>query len=478
MEILILNARTHMETTSTQYENLSKEAVHAIRQVCLGVKGITPHELAELLKAIADAPLDEKFRSELRDLFNEKLSNDPSICLRSSTCNKVDFPENYLRKQDWDQLMDSGADVNSKLCCLANLWANLGLDHPTEKSARNIAALGVLTEQEVVIAGPMGVQHLRTFKRLLKDFAVKVRATTMFSNAPEVYTGVVDQLQQSFPQWYNNVYSESNPVGCPPHLQLNVKRMQATMGCRSSKTGCVQLGKASDAMSKAMQMFIGMQMTSQQQREAPIPGLVVYGRQRSGDNQGQESQGLLALPAPASALTLPSPATTALPAPAETLALPAPTCTAASSQGLPGSQHAVGKHVAALQAILAQGKQKTDVAETLVDDLPDGDCPETPAKTTKRNPKTRKTPQKKVMKRPAAVKGDKSSSTSSLQFPGTQPRPPLIFGKSKVYFSEHKFRLMERMGDRVDKAFSHKNKDAKEVWKMVVKRLEQLNPHT
>ena len=36
MEILILNAITGIDTNSQQYEGLSKDAVNAIKQVCLG----------------------------------------------------------------------------------------------------------------------------------------------------------------------------------------------------------------------------------------------------------------------------------------------------------------------------------------------------------------------------------------------------------------------------------------------------------
>ena len=115
-----------------------------------------PQELTELLQAITDAPLNAQYRCELRDLFNQKLSNDPSLSLTSTACVKVDFPDNYLRAEDWNTLMDSGKDVSTKLLYLATLWANLGLVHPSEKSSRNIAALGVLTEPEVVIAGPPG----------------------------------------------------------------------------------------------------------------------------------------------------------------------------------------------------------------------------------------------------------------------------------------------------------------------------------
>ena len=285
MEILILNAKTGMDTNSQQYEEMSKDAVNAIKQVCLGVKGVSEKELTELLQAITDAPLNAQYRDELRDLFNQKLSNDPFLSLTSTASIKVDFPENYLRQQDWDMLMDTGADVNVKLLYLATLWANLGLVHPTERSAKNIAALGVLTEEEVVVGGPMGVSHLRTFKKSLKDCVSKIRATN-FSNSPGVYTGFVDELQKSYPQWYSQVYSEASPpVGCPAHMHMAVKRMQSTMACRSSRAGCGNLGNprvGQSTMGNAVQMLLNMQMANQManQMQVPmeqsLPGLVVY----------------------------------------------------------------------------------------------------------------------------------------------------------------------------------------------------------
>ena len=39
----------------------------------------------------------------------------------------------------------------------------------------------------------------------------KIRATNI-SNSPGVYTGFVDELQKSYPQWYSQVYSEANPL--------------------------------------------------------------------------------------------------------------------------------------------------------------------------------------------------------------------------------------------------------------------------
>ena len=85
------------------------------------------------------------------------------------------------------------------------------------------------------------------------------------------------------------------------------------------------------------------------------------------------------------------------------------------------------------------------------------------------------------MKRPAAARqgkspSHKSSSCSSLEFLGTDRRPPLIYGTSKVYFSKDSYRLIQQMGDRCDVNFSFKSKDPKEVWKMLAMRLKELNP--
>ena len=77
--------------------------------------------------------------------------------------------------------------------------------------------------------------------------------------------------------------------------------------------------------------------------------------------------------------------------------------------------------------------------------------------------------------RPAAAK-PQTMSSSSLPFPRTNHRPPLVYGNSKVHFGKDKYRLLERIGDKQDKAYSFKVKDPKEVWKTIAKRLKELNP--
>ena len=61
--------------------------------------------------------------------------------------------------------MNNQEDVNNKLSHLAKFWATVRLQHPTENVAHNIDACAVLTEQDAVIAGPMGVHYPRIFKQ-------------------------------------------------------------------------------------------------------------------------------------------------------------------------------------------------------------------------------------------------------------------------------------------------------------------------
>ena len=113
------------------------------------------------MRCIADAPIDEQLRGELRGLFYHKLSRDPFVALHRSTLTKVEFPENCLRQVDWDRFMNNQEYVNTKRKHLAKFFANLWLQHPTETSAqKHIVACAVLTEQEVVIVGPLGVHYL------------------------------------------------------------------------------------------------------------------------------------------------------------------------------------------------------------------------------------------------------------------------------------------------------------------------------
>ena len=64
----------------------------------------------------------------------------------------------------------------------------------------------------------------------------------------------------------------------------------------------------------------------------------------------------------------------------------------------------------------------------------------------------------------------------ALASPGEQKRKPLTYGKSVVYFSPGRYRLMKTKGDRVDIAFSHKTTGARVAWRNLCIGLRKLNP--
>ena len=83
---------------------------------------------------------------------------------------------------------------------------------------------------------------------------------------------------------------------------------------------------------------------------------------------------------------------------------------------------------------------------------------------------------KKKHKPHAAPTTTTKQGKHALAFPGEKTRPPLRYGKSVVYFSPGRYRLMKTKGDRIDHAFSHKLKGARVAWHNLCMELRKLNP--
>ena len=62
--------------------------------------------------------------------------------------------------------------------------------------------------------------------------------------------------------------------------------------------------------------------------------------------------------------------------------------------------------------------------------------------------------------------------------PGCKRQAPKTFGQSRIYFCDQRFRLLPKIGDRVDIGFAYKKQNAKEVWNNLVERALKLNPKT
>ena len=104
----------------------------------------------------------------------------------------------------------------------------------------------------------------------------------------------------------------------------------------------------------------------------------------------------------------------------------------------------------------------------------------TTPKPTKRKPAS-SSPEKttRPTKKPkphAAPATTAQKGKHALAFPGENKRPPLTYGKSVVYFSPGRYRLMKTKGDRVDVAFPHKLTGARVAWSNLCIELRKLNP--
>ena len=382
LEILALNVRLGLEPGSEAFQKLSKSAAGAVKAVCEGVRLVSTTELEVLLRLIAESALGESERDELRDLFNQKLDSSLGASNGVSKMNltTVECPENYFTEAEWREiLLNEKTSVHAKLTFLCTRWSRLGLAHPTEICAKNIASLGMLTERDEVARGPSGVLHVRAFKKMLRDFAAKEPLAPEVK-VPAEFPSNVAMVKDSFAQWYKHAFGDSDPVQCPADIMVLVKRMQGRVACRSSKLGCSALSTSKPPMRSnfAMQQACNLAMAMGGQQDPSLPGLVIFGADRGVASQGSPGSTMV-LPrqgSPGSRMVLPGTAgaqtlatfPVAKPPSKEMLALPAPDQAAPDSkdQNLPGQPlHPAPKqgapnlasHVAQMQAIL-QGSKK------------------------------------------------------------------------------------------------------------------------
>ena len=93
-----------------------------------------------------------------------------------------------------------------------------------------------------------------------------------------------------------------------------------------------------------------------------------------------------------------------------------------------------------------------------------------------------------AVKRPAAAPAQRATPAKvrkcssgdvydSLKFPGTEPRRPLVYGGSKVYFgTKPAFWLMRKATDRVDVQFPYQACTPEAAWAKCKAELKRLNP--
>ena len=155
-ELLKLNLKTGMETSSDWYLHMSQEAtVNIVKQVA-SVGSLTVENAAEILSIIQGGAASEKplFSWEqiatIRDRVNAKV--DQSMGGNNSNNSntqyqKINEPELWLTQELQDTMLASpptlavGTTIQFRWNCLAEFFGRGGMLHPTEYTSRDIASL-------------------------------------------------------------------------------------------------------------------------------------------------------------------------------------------------------------------------------------------------------------------------------------------------------------------------------------------------
>ena len=231
LEVLVVNVATGVGKDSEVFTTMQASTVEAIEKTCSEVVGGIPEsQVSQLLHAIAEAPITEDQRARLRITFNNLLSEAGPL----KRLQTVHAPEEFLPKELWDTLRCPTECVPNKLAYLAGFWHKLGLRSPSEPTARDIAAIALMSEPVHVSAGKAGVEHVRCFKRLLKDMAAH---SVEHRTGPSTFYGP-EAFANNFPALYEKAYAPGPPARCPKDCAARIQVVRGRLGCRSSKSGC------------------------------------------------------------------------------------------------------------------------------------------------------------------------------------------------------------------------------------------------
>ena len=188
------------------------------------------------LGLLSESPLSPESQARLRDTFNALLNegHEPPY----HDMQRVDNPQAFMTEQLWTWLITQPAgDINQMLVALGAHWHKLGMRSPSERSARNIAAIALASTNAQCTAGVDGLRALRYFKSLLREHRQKAPV----ARGVNVYA-CPETLKQRDPDAYARAYADGQPAPCPEKLQAAILAAQQMMPCRSSKAGCEAAG--------------------------------------------------------------------------------------------------------------------------------------------------------------------------------------------------------------------------------------------
>ena len=382
--------------------------------------------------------------------------------------------------------------MNVKVQAVSTLFGRGGLKNPTEIAARDITGLAMLQATDEYIR-THGLYHVRNAKMVMKSSAEAL--SEQHGPCPFEFESP-DEFKQKYPIWAHSMYDGKEATPMAPDVRLRYAFVIKQLGCRSTKhvrnaspgacssqivpfssssqsMGCPQVWPSMGGIPPNLAQVLGHIVQSIRTEEPKItffgqspPAAGMVTPQRSGSNlsldapslkdSGKEPSSLVAEP--------------------------------------PTPQDALGLNdvIDAATASDKKGLKKKPAAASDFANTDSDDCSEASSSKSKARGKSKKAKGKaapKSMKK-AAPKSKKKSAKkskekaapeilpkpSSLGFPGKAKRPPMMYGKSVIYFSPKRFRLMRKKGDRVDVAFNYgATRTAREAWTELRKEVLRIN---
>ena len=320
-EYLDLNVMAGLTEESESFSKLSGDTSSSIQSHIRALAGIAPQDANLVISKVLETRLLAGHKQEIVGAINDKVwlaYQDPTE--EPTPKQSIAEPEIFLTKHDWDILRDPTSSLRDRVGRLAARFGSLGLWYPTEIAVKCVVTLAFLDKGDPSDFMDAALQASRSFKASAKMRRVAHKGPR--ASLPNFQQSIQD-FEANHPEWFRLGYSEAGPLAPVPVLALQLRNLEAQLGCRSTKRGvkCTQAQRDTKAVAcpdpsmsapLTLQAFADFMMRQQMvgvanppsPGVAGLPGLQIF------------------TPVSPTALPLPSPALS--PGSSTTLPLPAP----------------------------------------------------------------------------------------------------------------------------------------------------------
>ena len=469
-----------MGKTEGQDEQKQAETQARLVQACLAdvraSRCFSVSAATDIMTKLAGNPrLPQWIKSQILEVVQEKVEvaagEQPADTKEKDKrpTQKHNFLFNYLTAEDWQSLQSTTVSMDAKERTLGSRMALLGLLCPKEPCFKQATAL-------LLLAGHTG--GLDTFQfnaraahNLLIDFKGILR--TLAKSPVYTHSGLLayPEAPADLPcHLFKKAYRGKKPE--PPLLEVEAVLALAEAVPARKNHGSV----VSRPFARAASKRVGdSSLQDLLQNPAALDMVAtLFGRGNAGEPAltfcppKKRKHEPLALPGPASvpqaALALEDNGEACPPLeepkPSEALEVEAGSGAQGSDAAAEQPQGAENGIDAMQQKILSKLDCKTPAkksAKEMVEVTPE---------KVKVKPKAKA--KAKVKAKNKAQSEEPKTTVGDLKFPGTAKKPPLRLPNASVYFAESAWRV-KKPGERLDKAFSFKLEDPRDVWKRLTK---------